>query len=296
LSIPPAFILAQGPIPALPDLGVEIGAVATSPNRWTDNELGLEWFQQTFIPFATTHKLNDDPILLLLNGHDSHETDKLHVLAYKHNIFILAFPSKCTHKLQPLDVTVFSQVQQKWSAHCDRRIYENVAINCYNVIPEYMQVRVASMTPELISSAFSCTGIYPFNPQVFTDADFAPAKAFSVTSHVPSSFPADVPSSSPIPSDVSDSASSGDDKPEDKSDIEVDVTAPHPLCVDWDTDSDRPNYEPPSSLVLPSPLSRVLPVASAISLPSLITPSMLATPTGTVAEHTTSTHSAKPPK
>ena len=82
LSIPPTFILAQGPIPALPDLGVNIGAVAMSPNGWTDMELSLEWFKQTFIPFATTHKLNDDPILLLLNGHDSHETDNLCVLAY----------------------------------------------------------------------------------------------------------------------------------------------------------------------------------------------------------------------
>ena len=296
LSIPPAFVLAQGPIPALPDLGVDIGAVATSPNGWTDNELGLEWFKQTFIPFATTHKLNDDPILLLLDGHDSHETDKLRTLAYEHDIFILAFPSKCTHKLQPLDVTVFSQVQRKWSAHCDHRIYENVAINRYNVIPEYMQVRVVSMTPELISSAFSCTGIYPFNPQVFANVDFAPAKMFSTTSHVPTSFPADVPSSSPIASDASNSASLGDGEPEDESDIEMDITAPHPLYLDWDTDSDGPEYEPPPSLLSASPLSRGPPVASAISLPSLISPPMLATPTGTVSEHAFSPHSTEPPE
>src|SRR6267142_2042636 len=145
LSIPPVFILAQGPIPALPDLGVEIGAVATSPNGWTDNELGLEWFQQTFIPFATTHKLNDDPILLLLDGHNSHETDKLRAAAYKHNIFVLAFPSKCTHKLQPLNVIVFTQVQCQWAAHCDHCIYENIVMNCYNVIPKYMQVASAKI-------------------------------------------------------------------------------------------------------------------------------------------------------
>src|SRR5580693_5640342 len=112
LSIPPTFILAQGPIPALSKLEVPIGAVATSPNGWTDNELGLEWFKQTFVPFATAHKMNNDPIL-----------------------FLLAFPSKCTHKLQPLDVTVFAQVQHKWSAHCDCHIYDNTAMNRYNVVP-----------------------------------------------------------------------------------------------------------------------------------------------------------------
>ena len=269
------FILAQGPIPALSDLGVDIGVVATSPNGWTDNELGLEWFKQTFIPFATTHKLNDDPILLLLDGHNSHETDNLHALAYEHDIFILAFPSKCTHKLQPLDVTVFAQVQWKWSAHCDHRIYENVAIDRYNVIPKYMQVRAASMTLELISSAFSCTGIYPFNPKVFTDEDFAPAKTFSIASHVPMSFPADVPSSSPFSSDTSNSASLGDGQSEDESDMDVDV--PHPLCIDWDTDSDGSAYELPSSLVSPSPSpsSHAPAVVSAISLPLLITPSII---------------------
>jgi hypothetical protein len=65
LSIHPTFILAQGPIPALSDLDVLIHAVATSPNGWMDNELGLKWFKQTFVPFATAHKMNDDPILLV---------------------------------------------------------------------------------------------------------------------------------------------------------------------------------------------------------------------------------------
>jgi hypothetical protein len=109
-SIPPAFTLAQEPILELPNLGIDISVVATSPNGWTDNELSFEWFKQTFIPFATAHKLNDNPIFLLLNSHDSHKTDNLCTLAYRHDIFILAFPLKCTHKLQPLNITVFAQV------------------------------------------------------------------------------------------------------------------------------------------------------------------------------------------
>jgi len=45
LTVPPSFILSAGPIPALLDLDVPIGAVATSPNGWTDNKLGTEWFK-----------------------------------------------------------------------------------------------------------------------------------------------------------------------------------------------------------------------------------------------------------
>ena len=279
LAIPPAFILAEGPTPALPDLEAPIAAIGKSPNGWTDNEIGLNWFQETFVPFATAHKIDDSPILLLVDGHDSHETDELRTIAYAHNIFVLAFPSKCTHKLQPLDVSVFAQVQHKWSSHCDRRIYEGVRMDRYNVIPEYMQVRTACMTPELICTAFSCTGIYPFNPNVFTDADYAPAHSFSTTSHVPGSFPADVPSSSPLPSDASDlDSDSGDDESEDQSDSEAGATPLHPLHMDWDTDSDDDSgYEPPLSCVSsPSVSSRALPTtpSSYISLPSLLTPSM----------------------
>ena len=77
LSIPPAFILAKGPIPVLSDLEVPIAAIGKSPNGWTDNGLGLKWFQETFILFTKAQKINNTPILLLLDGHDSHETDEL---------------------------------------------------------------------------------------------------------------------------------------------------------------------------------------------------------------------------
>jgi len=42
LSVPPTFILAEGPTPALSDLEVPIAAIGKSPNGWTDNELSLK--------------------------------------------------------------------------------------------------------------------------------------------------------------------------------------------------------------------------------------------------------------
>jgi hypothetical protein len=96
--------------------------ITTLENGWTDNQLSLSWFWDTFIPFATAHKINNNPILLLVDSHDSHETDKLWKLTFNSNIIVLAFPSKCTHKLQPLDVLVFAQVQRWWSKQCDHSI------------------------------------------------------------------------------------------------------------------------------------------------------------------------------
>jgi hypothetical protein len=110
LSVPPSFILLSGPIPSLPNLSGKIATIMTSPNGWTDNEISTAWFTEMFIPFANDHKVANVPVLLLLDGHNSYELDTFREAAFRNNIIVFACPSKCTHKLQPLDVIVFAQV------------------------------------------------------------------------------------------------------------------------------------------------------------------------------------------
>ena len=93
LSVPPSFVLLSGPTPSFPDLSSKIGAIVTSPNGWTNNEIGTTWFIETFILFANNHKVTDAPILLLLDGHNSHESDAFRKAAFEHNIIVVAFPS-----------------------------------------------------------------------------------------------------------------------------------------------------------------------------------------------------------
>ena len=53
----------------------------------------------------------EDPVLLLLDNHASHlSIDVLH-LAKDSEIDMLSFPPHCSHKLQPLDVGVFSTLR-----------------------------------------------------------------------------------------------------------------------------------------------------------------------------------------
>ena len=47
------------------------------------------------------------PILLVLDGHGSHDTLPIIDLALSHGIIIFCLPPHTTHKLQPLDVGVF---------------------------------------------------------------------------------------------------------------------------------------------------------------------------------------------
>ena len=64
-----------------------------------------------FVPFATAHCVANKPIVLTLDGHDSHETPAMQHVAFENNIILFCFPSKTTHKLQPLNVLVVSPVQ-----------------------------------------------------------------------------------------------------------------------------------------------------------------------------------------
>jgi hypothetical protein len=131
----------------------------------------VQWIKEVFIPNAVAAKVDDEkPIVLTLDGHDSHETLEIQQAAYDHNIVILGLPSKMTHKMQPLDVAVFSIVERAWGQHCAKRLAESVKMDRYNVIHGYCAIRHV-MVPDLIKMAFCKTGIYPHNPNVFMDED-----------------------------------------------------------------------------------------------------------------------------
>ena len=141
------------------------------------------------------------PILLLIDGHDSHESLAIKKAIYDnqgdHQFIILCFPSKCTHKLQPLDVAVFNHTQTNWKKRVDQLTDKNIPMTCYNVIHEYMGLRDKFMTPKIIKDSFRKTGISPFNPDIFTKEDYAPSQTFSIKAHVPETYPDAVPSSDP---------------------------------------------------------------------------------------------------
>jgi len=47
------------------------------------------------------------PTLLLFDNHPSHLSIEAIEMAVEHGITMLSFPSHCTHRMQPLDITVF---------------------------------------------------------------------------------------------------------------------------------------------------------------------------------------------
>lgn len=198
-----------------------------------------DWVEKVFIPFVLEHCDLSKPIILWVDGHETHETLTVRRLLYdayeKHNCLIIlaCFPSKCTHKLQPLDVLVFSSIQRAWKDHADQCLSKGIKINRYTLIPQYMHIR-RQLKPELIRKAFEKTGIYPVNVNIFTDADFAPSKASSTKLHTPENFPNEVPMSPPaVPTDLeetepgSEESDTSDDTDFIPSDVESELSRGH---------------------------------------------------------------------
>lgn len=118
-----------------------------------------------------------DPVLLLLDNHQSHidinEVEK----AKANSIIMLLFPPHCTHRLQPLDVGVNAPFKNYCAKAQDNWLRNNPGktMSIYE-IPEIVKYALPlAVTSINIMSSFRKTGIWPFDPNVFTDEDFAPS-------------------------------------------------------------------------------------------------------------------------
>jgi hypothetical protein len=153
----------------------------------------IAWLTTGFIAQVGARNKSGKPVLLICDGHGSHTTDIMLLKAREHNIYIFRLPPHCTHKLQPLDVGILGPLQSKFSENVDAFVTRNgYGVGKRDFIEEYIDAREA-ITADLVRSAFKHCGISPFNPDVFTAEDFAPAQAFSsdAASHFPPSYPAD---------------------------------------------------------------------------------------------------------
>jgi hypothetical protein len=169
------------------------------------------------------------PILLILNGHSSHETSCILQLAKLHNIIILCLPPHTTHKLQPLDVGVFGPLQQAWLEQCDCVIkLIGSEMPKEDFVNEYMGVRQVSIRSSTIISAFKKSGAWPVDQAVFTDDDYAPSVPYSTEAQ-------DFPLLPKLPTNSnsnSDSASNSDLPSDSESDSNAE-TESHPLYSHW---------------------------------------------------------------
>ena len=85
-----------------------------SDSGWMEGANFVEWFRNVFLP-AVEDIRHTGPVVLFLDGHQSHTTLGLVEEARDKGIVRYTFPPHTTHLLQPLDVGVFGPLKHVWS-------------------------------------------------------------------------------------------------------------------------------------------------------------------------------------
>ncbi|USP77768.1 hypothetical protein yc1106_05042 [Curvularia clavata] len=138
-------------------------AIAVSDNGWTTNELGVEWLKH-FVKH-TDGKVVGARRLLILDGHESHQSLEFQELCKENNIYTLCVPPHSSHLLQPLDVGCFSPLKRAYSREVESLIRNHINhITKLEFLPAFKAAFNQSFTSANICSAFRGAGLVPLQP------------------------------------------------------------------------------------------------------------------------------------
>lgn len=129
--------------------------------------------------FAKHTKVSPEKkVLLLLDNHCSHLSVKAIDFCKEKGIVLLTFPPHCSHKLQPLDRSVYGPFKKMVNTACDTWMKMNPAktMTIYDIPSIVKTALPVAATPKNIQAGFQSTGIWPFNPEIFEECDYAPSQ------------------------------------------------------------------------------------------------------------------------
>lgn len=116
----------------------------------------------------------DQPVLLIMDNHESHITIDCLNLAKRNGVIILTLLPHTSHKLQPLDRSVFGPYKTYYNSFCCNwmREHPGKTISIYDVAELSGKTYTQAFTPGNIQAGFKVTGIWPVNENIFQDPEF----------------------------------------------------------------------------------------------------------------------------
>lgn len=173
-QIPPFFIFPRAKMQAhYLNNAPLLSAATANPSGWMmapDFMKFISHFHRMVKPSV------DDPVLLLLDNHDSHMSIGTLKFCKENGIVVVSFPPHCTHRLQPLDRTVFGALKGAYNKCCENFLRTHNRPIRMDDIPGIVKSAIEiGVLPVTIRAGFQTTGIFPVNPNIFTEADFLPS-------------------------------------------------------------------------------------------------------------------------
>ena len=176
-SVPPIFIFPRKKFQAHFIRDGPPGSIGTANGSGWMQEDDFVVFLKHFVNHAKPDK--DDPVLLILDNHDSHLSIEALNFCKESGIILLSLPPHTSHKLQPLDRGVYGPFKKAVNSVCDSWMLNNPGqtMTIYHIPGIVREALPLAITPKNIMSGFSCTGIVPFNRNIFDEMEFAPSLA-----------------------------------------------------------------------------------------------------------------------
>lgn len=89
---------------------------------------------------------------------------------------MLSLPPHTSHRTQPLDLTFFGPLKLQYHKECDLYMKTNNygKLTPYDIAPLFNKVYLKVAIPEKAVNGFAAAGIWPVNPDKFTDQYAAP--------------------------------------------------------------------------------------------------------------------------
>lgn len=154
----------------LEDFEAEEAFFTSSPNGWTSNALGMAWLTDIFDRHTKVKaRQGRDWRLLLLDGHGSHMTMEFLEWCSNHHILVALYPPHSTHRLQPLDVSMFNPLAHYYSDELNKWIHDTNGrskMGKAHFFSLFWPAFLKAFTPINIASAWRKTGLHPFDPEV----------------------------------------------------------------------------------------------------------------------------------
>jgi hypothetical protein len=138
--------------------------IGVSENGWTNNKLGVEWLEH--FDRHTKSKTIGTHRLLVLDGHESHNSAEFNQLCEEKKIITLCMPPHSSHLLQPLDVGCFAPLKKAYGCQAENLMRNHINhIDKTSFLSSFIAAYKAAMTKSNILGGFRGAGLAPLNPE-----------------------------------------------------------------------------------------------------------------------------------
>ncbi len=149
------------------DIGQDTVYFAATPTSWSHNKIGRQWLEIVFDKYTKGKTGNCGYRLLLVNGHCSHVNLNFFDYADKHQITVLVLPPHVTHRLQPLEVGLFSPLSKAYSRELSNYFAKGqglVSMSKWLFYLFFKKALEASFTESNTEAVWWATGIWQYDP------------------------------------------------------------------------------------------------------------------------------------